>query len=660
MSSTATAAAIQKQQSYGDPAGSRTARHKQRAVLSLLLVLVTLAFYNPVIHNRFTTLDDEVYILHNPHVRSGLNWNTVEYAFTTFDAGNWHPLTWLSHSLDCQIFQLNPVGPHYVNVLLHATNAVLLFLLLEAATGMAWPSLMVAALFALHPVNVESVAWAAERKNVLSATFFLLALYSYGWYASRTSVQRYLVVAACFALGLMTKPEVITLPFVLLLWDYWPLQRPLRRMNGPNISEYSTSKHSTSEHSTSEDTTVTARPESFLHLFLEKLPLLLLSACSAVVTVLAAKSKDAVKNGLTEVRIGNAVVAYARYLGKAFWPTRLAVMYPYHGHSIPASAIFSAAALLLVVTAVVLLYRNHRYLVVGWFWFLGTIVPVVGVVVVGMQSMADRYTYLPFIGLFIAVVWGVAEIAKRRTIARTTAEIKIARVWLAVPCLLILTVLGVLTHRQISYWYDGETMWRHTLSVTERNIAAHDGLAYTLEEQGRVEEAIAEHNAVEALHGYGAPAIVQVGVYEQTHGHAKEAIEQYQQSLAVALDAGEQSVAYGRMGSAFTQIGDFADAKLAYSYALRANPENSFALMGSGLLAEREGDLSSAVAEIAHAVKIEPTDVGFLILAHALRRAGRSQEADESKRQAQRLSSDMAETAQSASQILAGAGIPAE
>jgi tetratricopeptide (TPR) repeat protein len=219
-------------------------------------------------------------------------------------------------------------------------------------------------------------------------------------------------------------------------------------------------------------------------------------------------------------------------------------------------------------------------------------------------------------------------------------------------------IFGALTRRQITYWYDGETMWRHTLSVTERNTAAHDGLAYTLEEQGRVEEAIAEHNAVEALHGYGAPAIVQVGVYEQSHGYLKEAIEQYKQSLAVAIDAGEQSVAYGRMGAAFAEIGDLPNAKVAYSYALQGNPENSFALMGSGLLAEREGDLSSAVTQISHAVKIEPTDLGYLILAQAFRRAGRLQEAIESEKQAQQLSTDMTQTRQSAAQILAADGIP--
>ncbi|MGA8438670.1 MAG: tetratricopeptide repeat protein [Candidatus Sulfotelmatobacter sp.] len=605
---------------------------KRKVVLCLLLVLVTLGFYNSIVQNGFTTLDDEVYILHNPHVRAGLTWNTFTYAFTTFDTANWHPLTWLSHALDCQLFNLNPAGHHYVNLLLHALNAILLFLLLEAATGLTWPSLMVAALFALHPVNVESVAWAAERKNVLSMTFFLLAMHAYGWYVRRVSVKRYAALAALFALGLMAKPEIITLPCVLLLWDYWPLQR----MNGQRHPEHSTGEQS---------------PRSFSFLVLEKLPLLLIALGSAVVTIAAERSSDTVRSGFTVARIGNALVAYVRYLGKAFWPTQLAVMYPYHGHSIPAWAILSSAAGLLFVTAVVLHFRRHRYLVVGWFWFLGTLVPVIGIIEVGMQAMADRYAYLPFIGLFIAVVWGVAETARRR---------EIPAAWLAVPSVLILAILGMLTRHQVPYWYDGETMWRHTISVTGRNTMAHDGLGYTLAEQGRVEEAIAEYNTVEAMHGYGAPAIIQVGVFEQNHGRLQEALGQYKQSLDVSADADERSEAYARMGAAFVQMGDMPNAKIGYGYALQQNPKNTFALIGSGLLAEREGDFTVALGQIARALKVQPTDVGYLLLAQALRRAGRMPEADQAEQYAQQISSDLNQARQSAAQELASAGLKPE
>jgi len=632
MSSCATATVTQPAEASELPAHLITAHVRRSAVLCLLLALLTLAFYTPIVHNGFTNLDDEIYLLHNDHVRAGLTWNTVKWAFTTFDAGNWHPLTWLSHALDCQLFKLNPAGHHYGNVLLHAGNAILLFLLLESATGLTWPSFMVAALFALHPVNVESVAWTSERKNVLSMLFFLLALHAYGWYVRRESVRRYAVVAAMFALGLMAKPEIITLPFVLLLWDYWPL----RRMFGGLSAE---------------DSQGALVPRSFSFLILEKVPLLVLSAGSAVVTVLAQRASDAVRGGFNRARFGNAAVAYVRYLGKAFWPSRLAVMYPYRGHSLPTWNILVATLVLLLLTAIVLRFRNRRYLVVGWFWFLGTLVPVTGIVEVGMQAMADRYAYLPYIGLFVAVVWGIAEWARERS---TPA------VCLVMPAVLVLVTLGMLTRCQVSYWYDGETLWRHTLSVTERNTVAHDGLAYALAEKGLVDEAIAEFNAVEALHGYSASAMIDVGVYEQTHGHVQEAIEQYKRSLNASRDASLRAVALSRLGSAFTQVGDIQDAKLGYGYALQQNPDNSVALIGSGLLAERDGDFAFAVAQISHAMKVAPTDSGHLLLGQALRKTGHIPEADAAYKEAQRISHDFAQAQQTAAQAMASAGIKNE
>jgi tetratricopeptide (TPR) repeat protein len=596
------------------------------------LVLLTLAFYNPIVHNDFTNLDDDIYIVHNPHVTAGLTWDTVKWAFTSYDAANWHPLTWLSHALDCQLFKLNPVGHHYVNVLLHAVNAILLFLLLEAATGFAWPSLMVAALFALHPVNVESVAWAAERKNVLSMLFFLLTLHAYGWYARRASVRRYAVVAALFALGLMAKPEVITLPFVLLLWDYWPLQRMGGGVGG-------------------ESRAGALAPRSFSYLFLEKVPLLLLSAGSGVITLVAQQSAHAVRGASDRVRFGNALVSYVRYLGKAFWPERLAAVYPHQGRFLPTWEVIASAAILLVVTGLVLHWRDRRYLAVGWFWFLGTLVPVIGVIQVGVQAMADRYAYLPYIGLSIFVVWGVAGIARER---------KIPAVWLAAPAVLVLLTLGIVSRRQLAYWHDSETLWRHTLSVTQQNFMAHDGLARTLAKEGRTEEAIVQFNAAEELAAYSASAMLDLGVYEQTHGHVQEAIAQYQQSLNAADDSKSRAVALAWLGSAFTQISDFNRAKLSYAYALQQNPDSIAALIGSGLLAERDGNFTVAVERISHAMKIEPTDVGYLLLGQALRRAGRAGEADGAFAQARQISQNLAQAQQSAAQVMASAGIKPE
>jgi Tfp pilus assembly protein PilF len=608
------------------------------------LALLTLAVYNPIVHNQFTNFDDDSYILDNTHVRAGLTWDTVKWAFTSRDAANWHPLTWLSHALDCQLFKLNPAGHHYVTVLLHAGSAVLLFLLLESAAGLTWPSFMVAALFALHPVNVESVAWAAERKNVLSMLFFLLTLHAYGWYVRRGGgVRRYAAVAALFALGLMAKSEIITLPFVLLLWDYWPLQR----MGGGSVlsSQFSVLSEKPNKEAPGPTAPV---PRSFSFLFLEKVPLLLLSAGSAVITLLAQSAGHAVRTASARVRFGNAVVAYMRYLGKAFWPVRLAVLYPHLGRFLPNWEILASAVALLLLTVLVLHWRNHRYLVVGWFWFLGTLVPVIGIVQVGVQAMADRYAYLPYIGLFICVVWGLAETARER---------KIPAAWLGVPALLVLVTLGVLSRRQLAYWHDNETLWRHTLAVTQRNYMAHDALASALAKQGLVEDAIVEHNLAEDLHAYSASDMVAVGVFAQTHGHAQEAIGQYQRALDASADSNSRAIALSWMGSAFTQMGDIRRAKMSYAYALQENPDNAAALVGSGLLAERNGDFASAVARISHALEVEPTDVGYLLLEQALHRAGRLAEADDAEAHSQRISHDFAQAQRSTAQVLTAAGI---
>jgi Tfp pilus assembly protein PilF len=622
------------------PAQFFLSRARRSMVLCLLLAMVTLAFYNPIVHNQFTNLDDDSYILDNSHVRAGLTWDTVKWAFTTRDAANWHPLTWMSHALDCQLFKLNPVGPHYVNVLLHVTSAILLFLLLETATGFTWPAFMVAALFALHPVNVESVAWAAERKNVLSMVFFLLTLHAYGWYVRRGGgVKRYAVVAALFALGLMAKSEVITLPFVLLLWDYWPLRRTVLSPQSAVLSGESGAEIPVAADAPAQ--------RSFSFLLLEKIPLLLLSASSGVITLVAQSAGHAVRTPPLWVRFGNAVVAYMRYLGKAFWPANLAVLYPHPG-PLPTWEVVTCSAVLLAITALTIYWRDHRYLLVGWLWMLGTLVPVIGVVQVGVQAMADRYAYIPYIGLFICVVWGVAELARER---------KIPAVWLAVPAVFILFMLGIVTRRQLSYWHDSENLWRHTLQVTQRNYMAHDALARALAKQGRIDEAMVEHNAAESLHAYGADDLINIGILEQTHGYVREAIDQYERALNAAPDSNARAAALSCMASAFLQMGDPRRARMSYTYALRENPDNNAALVGSGLMAERDGDLASATAHISHAVHVAPTDIGYLLLEQALRRAGRSVEADEAAASAQRISQNFAQAQRAASQMLAATGI---
>jgi tetratricopeptide (TPR) repeat protein len=412
------------------------AGEKLAAVFCTLLAILTVALYSPVVGYSFLGWDDREYITANAHIRSGLRWSTIKWAFTSTEAANWHPLTWLSHALDFQFFALHPAGHHFHSVLLHALNAVLLFLLLRWTTQRLRPSLFVAALFALHPLNVESVAWVAERKNVLSTLFFFLAIAAYAWYARKPDWRRYLLVATLFAAGLMAKPMVITLPFVLLLLDYWPLARTPGSPPSP-----------------------TGAPQQTLPtLVLEKIPLLVLSAASAWITLIAQRSAERTLEDFSfAVRIENALVAYGLYLWKMLWPAHLA-FYPHSLGALPAWQWILSAAVLIAVTSFVIAFRSARYLPVGWFWFLGTLVPVIGLVQVGEYAMADRYAYIPLIGIFVIVAWGLADLADSR-------EIPI--VWLAVPAFCALAALACVTFYQQGYWESDYRLWSHTLEAEE-------------------------------------------------------------------------------------------------------------------------------------------------------------------------------------------------
>ena len=421
-------------------------------VLSALLAALTIALYSPVIGYPFLVLDDTDYVTSNLHVHGGLSWSTIKWAFTAFTAANWHPLTWLSHALDYQLFALNPAGHHFDSVLIHALNVVLLFLLLQWLTARVGPSLLVAALFAWHPINVESVAWVAERKNVLSTFFFLAAIGAYGWYAQKPRWLRYLLVMVLFALGLMAKPMVITLPFVLLLLDHWPLGRTPE--SPPSV--------------------VHAPRLPFPKLLLEKIPLLAMSAASALVTMKAQRGGYAVRTLYQfslVARVENAVVSYALYLWKMLWPMRLAIAYPHAAFSLPAWQWVSSALVLTCITALVVIFRRHRYLPVGWFWFLGMLVPVIGLVQVGDAAMADRYAYLPLIGIFVMIAWGLGDWLQVQNVPRA---------WRVVPAAGVLIALSMVTHRQMSYWDSEYDLWSHSLAVTEENIFAHDALGTAL------------------------------------------------------------------------------------------------------------------------------------------------------------------------------------
>jgi protein O-mannosyl-transferase len=618
-------------------------------IYCLVLVAATLAFYNPVIHNQFISFDDSSYILKNSWVQGGLTWDTVKWSFTTFRDGNWHPLTWLSHALDCQFFHLNPTGHHYTNLLLHATNAVLLFLLLRRATGLTWPSLVVGAVFALHPVNVESVAWAAERKNVLSMLFFLLALHAYDRYARTGKRYLYLAVNIFFTLGLMAKPQIVTLPFVLLLWDYWPLQRMGAGSAAGGLPAASTP-------------TPTPTPRSFAYLVREKLPLFILAAADSVVTVLAQRAGNAVRT-VTDVsvpaRLENVFVSYIRYIGKALWPSRLNPMYPRQGNSLPGGEVVGAVLLLILLSALVLRWRERRYLTVGWLWFLGTLVPMIGIITVGEQSMADRYSYIPFIGLFVAVVWTL----NAWSVDAAASEWRIPNRWRAGAAVVAVLILGCFTYRQLGYWRDDETLWRYTLSVTARNYMAHNNLALALAKQGRSEEAVVQFRAATALHKYPPDQVLALAFYELRVGHPQDAIEECDSILRASADRVDrvdpktQAAAWSEIGQAHLQLRHYDQAAESYQNALRLSPENGMALIGSGILALRQEQPDVAVTQLAHAVKIDPNDVNFLLFAQALRRAGRSTEADSAITQAQKTSSDLTQAQIAAGQFLSFAGL---
>ncbi len=600
---------------------------KRSTIACLLLIVVTLAVYNPITQNQFINFDDNVYITNNPHVREGLSLETTKWAFTTYETGNWHPLTWLSHALDHQLFHLNPAGHHYVNVLLHAVNAVLLFLVLQAATGLTWPSLMVAALFAVHPVNVESVAWAAERKNVLSMFFFLAALQAYTRYARRPGAWRFAWVGLFFALGLMAKPQVITLPFVLLLWDFWPLQRIAGEV---------------SEKTQSDENPV----RSFSAIVLEKVPLFLLAAASAIVTMRAQRAGHAVRT-VAEYgvygRLGNAAVAYARYITHAFLPLQLAPFYPHPGNSLPAWEVAGSTALLIAITLLVIFQRQRRYLVVGWCWFLGTLVPMLGLVQVGEQGMADRYAYLPYIGLFVMVIWSLADFAAQR---------KISTAWLAVPAGAVLLTFAWISHHQITYWHDSETLWTYTLTVTNRNFMAHDNLAQALAKEGRSPEAIQQFHAAEELHNYPPGEILKLGLYEQNSGHPDGAILQYEKVLQTSAEPGLRAAAFANLGLSYLQLGDSDHSQQSYQEALRLDAHNAPSLIGLGVLAQRKGDFAVAANYYSDAMTIQPRDLGYLLLASALRSAGRLTEAQAAEVQAQHLSEDLRPAQAAADQLL--------
>ncbi len=581
------------------PPGLFSSPEKRTAILCLLLVVATLALYNPVNRHPFVNYDDDKYVTENPHVRNGFTWETIVWAFSSTDAANWHPVTWLSHSLDYQLFRQNPAGHHLTSLLIHAANAVLLFLFLMYSTRRPGASWFVAALFALHPINVESAAWVAERKNVLCTFFFFAALIAYCWYARRPDWRRYLAFTSVFILGLMSKPMVITLPFVLLLLDYWPLGRI---QGSPPV-------------------TPRISPVPLSKLVIEKLPLFALSLASAVITMQAQKAGGAtrsIEQFSLAVRLENAVVAYAAYLWKMIWPSHLAPLYPHPGNGLAAWQVAISALVLLAVTSMVLRFRYRGYLVVGWLWFLGTLVPVIGLVQVGEQAMADRYAYIPLVGIFVMIAWGASDLAD---------ALKIGVAGRMVPAACILLAVSFATHRQLEYWVSSSDLWTHAIAVTDRNFVAQDNLGGALLLLGKPDEAYAHFQAASQINPRDPMSHLNLGSWLQEHGQLPEAMQQYDRTLQLTSDAGLLSATYANLGAAYRKLGEDEKARDSFDQALRLNPNQPNAYLGIGQLQEKHNQWDEAISNYSRSVELRPTDLGFLLLGHALESAGRRPEA---------------------------------
>jgi len=605
------------------------------------IVIATVALYYPVASHPFLNYDDDIYVVTNPQAQAGLTWETVKWSFTALYASNWHPLTWLSHALDCQLFNLDAGRHHETNLLLHVINVMLLFWVLWRATGYAERSAMVAALFALHPMNVETVAWIAERKNLLSMMFLLLALGAYGWYARKPRAPRYLVVACFYALGLMAKPQVITLPFVLLLWDYWPLRRMSYAAAGPAAIDG--------------EPIVPLKPLSWL--VLEKLPLLALSAASALITIHAQYESGAMSGPQWQpfgLRIENAFLAYARYLGKAIWPSHLTLIYPHPGNSIRIWQVAAALLLLLAITGLTVAARHRRpYLLIGWLWFLGTMVPMIGVVQVGVQAMADRYAYLPFVGLFIMTCWMAADWAEQRHIAPA---------WQWGVSLAVLLALAIAARHQLNYWSDNTKLWARVIAVQAQqanpdNWVAENNLGHALLKLGEVEEAMPHFRKAVAINPADPDSNVNIGAYEQQHKNLAAAIDQYKKVIAMTqstakLTAHSREQAFSNMGFAYRDLKDYPQARESFQQAVNINPGDARSWLGIAVTAQKSGDLTAAIQAYANAIKIAPSDWEYLLLAGALDRAGRHDEAQTARQRAIAISKDITRAQKTADNVL--------
>ena len=507
-----------------------------RYIVAATLIAASVTAFGSIAGNDFINLDDNTYITENHKIQSGIHLETIEWAFTSFSSANWHPVTWLSHLLDWQLFGASASGHHIVSLLFHIGAVIFLFLFLNRMTGRLWPAAFAAAFFALHPLRVESVAWVAERKDVLSLFFAMACLYVYGFYVQTPKLSRYLLCLILFALGLMSKPVLVTIPFVMLLLDYWPLERWQKAFNGTGF-------------------------QSFRGLILEKVPFFCLTVVSSVVTLLAQHQAGAVLNIESlplYKRIANMIVSYVAYLGKIFWPVDLAVLYPYD-FSLPAWKVIVSGIILMSVTlAVIYCIRKLPFLFVGWCWYLGTLSPVSGLVQVGAQAMADRYTYLPSVGIAIIISYSVASMVEQKYLRKEVVFFVAA---------IVLTAMIILTRVQCGYWKNSTVLFQHTLRLTKSNHIVHNNLGTTLLRQGKLEESIK---------------------------HTSEAIRLKP----------NYEVAYFNRGTAYAGIGQLNHALKDFNETLRLDPRHVEALNSRGVVYARRGQYQTAIKDFNMAIDL--------------------------------------------------------
>ena len=620
---------------------------KNRRVLSVcvILVIVTLAVFWQVRDHAFINLDDDLYITENPHVLAGITFENLKWALTTGHASNWHPLTWLSHMLDVELFGLKAGRHHLMNVFFHIVNTLLLFLILHRMTRALWQSAFVATLFALHPLHVESVAWVAERKDVLSTLFWMLTLGAYGYYVKRPGYRRYLLVLVCFLLGLMSKPMLVTIPFVLLLLDFWPLgrlqpakhagpdSRNATRPEDPARKKRKAANSSAVKAVDREEWTVYPLRWTVIRpLLLEKVPLLALAALSSVITLINQQRVMASLKVLSvDARIANALVSYVKYIGKMIWPLDLAVFYP-NPYVQPWWSVLGAVLILSAAT-VLFIWKSKRrpYLSVGWLWYLGTLVPVIGLVQVGTQAMADRYSYVSLIGIFIMIAWGVPDSLKNWGHRKTV---------LAVLSGIAILACAAVTWAQVQLWRDSITLFSHTLKVTTDNYLIHNNMGVALSDQGKNEDAFVHYRAALLINPKHIEAWKNLGIYYEESGRSAKAIEAYEQ--AQRLNPNDAKI-WNRLGRAYGKSGQNAKAIETLRQALRIDPAYDDAWNNLGNVYMGNGETAKAIEAFQQALRINPKYAEtWNNLGVAYKESGQSVKAIEAFRQSLRISRENA------------------